>query len=273
MSIKNFWRSKNNIPRRGFWFIVRKLIVRMRLFAVSIPEQEKNMKIIGLNRADGLTKLDSVLQALFGKKYDETDGMFSEHLILLASISVSNITISKILEIGTYDGRTALILSKLFPESSILTIDLPINKKEFESTYNRGKKINSFVINRTTNLDNAPNVELKEINSLGLSLFEEAFDLIWIDGAHGYPVVAMDIINSFRLASDGGYVLIDDIWKSVKISDKMYKSISGLESLQSLVDAHLISSFSLFPKRLRGDFNYPGKKKFVGLFIKTPPKY
>jgi len=256
MLIKNFWRSKNNIPRRGFWFIIRKLIGWMRAFEVSIFEQEKNYKIVGLNRKDGLKKLDSVLQELFGKKYDERNGMFSEHLILLASFSVSNISINKILEIGTYDGRTALILSKLFPKSSILTIDLPASKYE-------------FVMNRNKRLHDAFNTDFKEMNSLGLCNFEDSFDLIWIDGAHGYPVVAMDIINSFRLASDGGHVLIDDIWKSVPISDKMYKSISGFESLQSLVDAQLISSFSLFPKRLLGEFNYPGKKKFVGLFIKT----
>jgi len=273
MMIRNFWRSKNNIPRRGFWFIIRKLIGWMRAFEVSIFDQEKNYKIVGLNRKDGLKKLDSVLQELFGKKYDERDGMFSEHLILLASISVSDISINKILEIGTYDGRTALILGKLFPKSSILTIDLPASKYEFESTYNRGKTANVFVMNRNKRLDDAPNANFKEMNSLELCNFEESFDLIWIDGAHGYPVVAMDIINSFRLASDGGYVLIDDIWKSAPISDKIYKSISGFESLQSLVDAQLISSFSLFPKRLMGEFNYPGKKKFVGLFIKTPPKH
>ena len=272
MLIKNFWRSKNNIPRRGFWFIIRKLIGWMRAFEVSIFEQEKNYIIVGLNRKDGLKKLDSVLQELFGKKYDERNGLFSEHLILLASFSVSNISINKILEIGTYDGRTALILSKLFPKSSILTIDLPASKYEFESTYNRDKTANAFVMNRNKRIHDAFNADFKEMNSLGLCNFEDSFDLIWIDGAHGYPVVAMDIINSFRLASDGGHVLIDDIWKSVPISDKMYKSISGFESLQSLVDAQLISSFSLFPKRLLGEFNYPGKKKFVGLFIKTVSK-
>ena len=34
-----------------------------------------------------------------------------------------------------------------------------------------------------------------------------------IDGAHGYPTVAMDIINSLRLANINAYILIDDIFK------------------------------------------------------------
>ena len=43
------------------------------------------------------------------------------------------------------------------------------------------------------------------MNSLGmtLNLFNnETFDLIWIDGAHGYPVVCSDITNAIRLAHE-----------------------------------------------------------------------
>jgi hypothetical protein len=107
------------------------------------------------------------------------------------------------------------------------------------------------------------------MNSLELSKCKETFDLIWVDGAHGYPVIAMDLINSFRLANNNGYVLIDDIYKTGSESDNMYKSIGGYEALKSLVDAKLISSFILFPKRLGGIFNYPGVKKYVGLFRKN----
>ena len=70
------------------------------------------------------------------------------------------------------------------------------------------------------------------------------FDLIWIDGAHGYPIVAMDIINSYRLGNSGAFILIDDIWKKGNLSDKMYKSIGGYESLKSLYEAKLINNFS-----------------------------
>ena len=54
------------------------------------------------------------------KPYDENDGMFSEHLVLISSISVSNLNIKRVLEVGTHDGRTALILSRLFLRQKLL---------------------------------------------------------------------------------------------------------------------------------------------------------
>ena len=38
----------------------------------------------------------------------------------------------------------------------------------------------------------------KKLFRLSLDTYE--FDLIWVDGAHGYPVVTTDIINALRLA-------------------------------------------------------------------------
>jgi hypothetical protein len=150
-----------------------------------------------------------------------------------------------------------------------VTIDLPSNDEKFESSYNRRGTLDTFLEKRNKNFTEVFNVEFKEMNSLELSKCKETFDLIWVDGAHGYPVIAMDLINSFRLANNNGYVLIDDIYKTGSESDNMYKSIGGYEALKSLVDAKLISSFILFPKRLGGIFNYPGVKKYVGLFRKN----
>ena len=70
--------------------------------------------------------------------------MFSEHLILLSSFSINSKTLIKnILEIGTFDGRTALILSELFREANILTVDLDENS-EFKSIYNRSLNSENF---------------------------------------------------------------------------------------------------------------------------------
>ena len=58
--------------------------------------------------------------------------MKSEHLLLFSAIS-EKLTKIKILEIGTYDGNNVKILSKLFPQSSITTIDLDENDKNYQS--------------------------------------------------------------------------------------------------------------------------------------------
>ena len=101
-----------------------------------------------------MTKLNNVLLDCFGVNYDEKDDMFSEHLVLLSSISCLNQSINNILEIGTYKARTTLILSKLFEEANILSIDLPATSSDFESTYHREGKVQDFVENRNKNLAN-----------------------------------------------------------------------------------------------------------------------
>ena len=49
------------------------------------------------------------------EKYNELEGMYSEHLIIFAALAKSNNQIRNILEIGTHNGKTACILARLFP--------------------------------------------------------------------------------------------------------------------------------------------------------------
>ena len=52
--------------------------------------------------------------------------MVSEHQYIFSALSQNNnFNFNKILEIGSYDGKNALLLSKLFPNSKIKTLDLP----------------------------------------------------------------------------------------------------------------------------------------------------
>lgn len=225
---------------------------------------------VGLNRAAGLHKLDAVCFDIFGRNYDENDGLFSEHVILLSAISLNpEFKIRSILEIGTFDGRTACLLSKLFPGAGIVTIDLPDKSKEYSGMYQRGDTAAAFAAARDLLLGKFPAVKFKQMNSI--NLFEwsaNQFDLVWIDGAHGYPVVAMDIINSLRLATDGGLVLIDDVWTDIEASDPIYNSIGAYESLRALVSANAIAWFVLFHKRLSPARNVKGNRKYIGFFRK-----
>ena len=78
-----------------------------------------------LSRGAGLELLNKTLDQENLDKYDENFGMYSEHIIMLAAISCSkNHKINSILEIGTFDGITSVLLSKFFPDAAIITIDL-----------------------------------------------------------------------------------------------------------------------------------------------------
>jgi predicted O-methyltransferase YrrM len=258
--------SRFNYPRRIYRKLWRVYAKKTGFCKVTTSDQNQIFHEIGLSRESGLNKLNDLLMKFFGRHYDEKDGMYSEHLVTLSSISCLNHSLKNILEIGTYDGRTALILSELFEGANILSIDLPATDNDFESMYSRKGKVQDFVENRNKNLGASKQIRFLEANSISLTNIEEKFDLIWIDGAHGYPVVAMDIINSYRLCKKGGYVLIDDVLEQVDYSDKHYTSIAAHESLSELKIAKLINDFHLIPKRLGAEFNLPWVKKHVGIF-------
>jgi len=235
-----------------------------------LERQAETFRKHGLDRVAGLNRIDMACRELFGKGYDENDGMYSEHLVILAAVSVSpHYRIKSILEIGTFDGRTAAILSKLFSGAEIVTVDLPDVAEDLIGTYDRKLVVDQFISSRNGLLSRFPAVSFHQMNSVKLAEWaNDAFDLIWIDGAHGYPVVAMDIINSLRLAKGGGLILIDDVWTDLKVSDPIYSSLGAYESLLALESAGLIPSFELFLKRLHPCYNVPRSKKFVGWFVK-----
>ena len=99
------------------------------------------------------------------------------------------------MEIGTFDGSNAFLLSRLFPSASVLTIDLSKNTKSFQNSYGRNNELElkNFLKKRNDNLKLSKNIYFKEINSIKLFYEKDNFDLIWIDGAHGYPFVTFDI--------------------------------------------------------------------------------
>ena len=106
----------------------------------------------------------------------------------------------KILEIGTFTAEFSLFLSKIFPSSKIITIDLKTNDKKFINEYNRdGATFRKKFLNKRNK-----NLKRKNINFYTMDSFDlihkfkkNYFDLIWIDGDHLNPQVTIDIFSSF----------------------------------------------------------------------------
>jgi predicted O-methyltransferase YrrM len=222
-------------------------------------------KNLNLNRDAGIKKIIDVIQ-LNSIKYNEV----YEHWIIFASLSVlKKNKIKNILEVGTYDAKTTLIISLLFPDAKITTIDLPSSSDTFRYSYGREALVLDFVKKRNNLLSRSKSIDFIEMNSMNLCNFiENTYDLIWIDGAHGYPVVACDIINSYRLLNNNGIAMIDDVWVKTRKNDQIYKSIAAFETLNSLVDAKLIRNYSLLLKRLgfANNIKILGRQKFIGFF-------
>ena len=234
--------------------------------------QDQNQKFlnIGLDRNQAIQKLNSVLSGLFGQMYSEKKGMWSEHLVLFSAISNIDNPPKNILEIGTFNGETARILSALFPSSKITTLDLEFDDILKSELYKYESKDKKLMNSREMNLRSLPNVTFLEKNSLGLIDFHDKFDLIWIDGEHTYPIASIDISNSIRLLSQTGAAICDDVCLKANDSNKDGRSTASIDSLESFSRANLIS-FNLLYKRVGFFFNFPSRnKKYLGYITRKP---
>ena len=233
-------------------------------------EQNDIFKYFGLNREEGIKKLTLIKKDLDFKSRDS--GMSSEHEVIFSSLSLSkNKSITDILEIGTFDGFNALLLSNLFPNSNIDTIDLPENDDDFINFYNRKDNISKFIQDKNIILSKNKNINFFPLNSLKLLNHKKKYDLIWIDGAHGYPMVCIDIINSLNILKENGLILCDDVHLNLNQinSDKMYRSIASYETLNELKKQNLIN-FRLVYKRLNPKSNcIESTRKFIAIASKV----
>ena len=232
-------------------------------------EQNKIYEHFGLNRQEGIKKLISTKRDLDFKLRDSD--MSSEHEVIFSSLSLSkNKSFTDILEIGTFDGFNSLLLSNLFRNSNIDTIDLSETDDDFVNFYYRKDKINKFVQDRNIILSKNKNINFSPLNSLKLLNYKKKYDLIWIDGAHGYPVVCIDIINSLHILKENGLILCDDVCLKLNQSnsDIMYSSIATYETLNELKKQDLID-FRLIYKRLSPEHNcVENTRKFVAIVFK-----
>ena len=232
-------------------------------------EQNKIFEHFGLNRQEGIKKLISTKKDLDFKLRDSE--MSSEHEVIFSSLSLSkNKSFTDILEIGTFDGFNSLLLSNLFRNSNIDTIDLSETDDDFVNFYNRKDNISKFIQDRNIILSKNKNINFSPLNSLKLLNYKKKYDLIWIDGAHGYPVVCIDIINSLHILKENGLILCDDVYLKLNqsSSDIMYSSIATYETLNELKKQDLIN-FRLIYKRLSAGHNcIENTRQFVAIVSK-----
>ena len=229
-----------------------------------IASQEVMFSKYKLNRQLGLSKLNKILETEFGETYNEKKGMWSEHLIFFAALSLDSIKIEKILEIGTHKGETTRILHSLFPLAKITTIDLPSTLAKDLEIYSYGES-NEIIEVRKRNIGTIKEIHEVQQDSCNLTIEEDKYDLIWLDGAHGHPVCCVDITNAVRLIKTKGFILCDDVYTTLRNSDSFYDSTATLRVLEAFEKSHLVN-FSLINKRMSARFNvYKSQSKKIAV--------
>ena len=248
--------------------VLKRLSYFNRIDKVAFTEQEELFRSFGLNRAEALIRINKICQEWFKRPYSEMNGMWSEHLVFFAAISNSIFPINSILEIGTFKAETTLILSRLFPSASIVSIDLSkenlVNSDSYSYFFS---DIEVAIHNRSELVEMGGNIEFQEMNSLELINWDRKFDLIWVDGDHSSPVSILDIYNSLRLINDNGFVVCDDVYTNANSADK-YSDTSSFVAIQSLVNAGLVNA-KFIRKRIAKIHNFGKKTKFLGVFQKV----
>lgn len=229
-------------------------------------KQAEFFEELGLNYLQARDTLNSLCQRLFQTNYNSANGMWSDHLIYFTALSAVGFKPRKILEIGTFKGETTKILSELFPESSIRTLD--ISKKEMLI-----KGIYLYAINsnldlfehRKHNINNVSNINFNELNSLFLTLEIGEYDLIWLDGAHGYPIASIDFTNCIRMLSRQGKLVCDDVYLNIWKEDPNYFSKAIIDSLRAFSQAEIID-YKMILKRTDLENNiWKNQTKYVAI--------
>ncbi len=126
---------------------------------------------------------------------------------------------AKVLEIGSWLGRSASFMLETNPNIDLHCLDLwEDHRVELENRKAEGDKTFNMFLDNMSQLGLLEKIKVTRDTSVNvLNYFEEnSFDLIYIDGCHEEEIVYQDLQNSFKLIKLGGHIVGDDWnWNSV----------------------------------------------------------
>ena len=117
--------------------------------------------------------------------------------------------IKNILEIGSYEGRSAIFFLKNFSNCNITCVDTWSGSDEHNrKDFNLIEKNFDF----NTSFYQSKNLLIKQkmTSNMFFDKNQKYFDLIYIDGDHSSEQVKIDLINSWNSLKNGGFLVLDD---------------------------------------------------------------
>ena len=117
--------------------------------------------------------------------------------------------VKNILEIGSYEGRSAIFFLKNFSDSNITCVDTWCGSDEHKSV-NFELIEENFDLNTSFYQSNKTLLKYKMTSNEFFEINNKNFDLIFVDGDHSSNQVKVDLINSWNILKSGGYLILDD---------------------------------------------------------------
>lgn len=122
------------------------------------------------------------------------------------------------LEIGSFEGNSALFVSNNFKNSEINCVDCWFKTKEYS------KELNFINVEENFNFNTINEKKIKKIKLTSDEFFnsnKKNFDVIYIDGDHYGPQVYKDCTNAIKILKRNGYLICDDyFWNFYSKNEK-----------------------------------------------------
>ena len=141
------------------------------------------------------------------KSLDESKKWFINNLYFLKK-NLSNIKINALLEIGSYEGRSALFFANLFKDSQITCVDTWSGSDEHNDDFTKIE--NNFDLNVNELSKKNKINKIKSTSNIFFDNNNNYYDFIYVDGDHSNEQVFKDLENSWACLNNNGYLLIDD---------------------------------------------------------------
>ena len=151
------------------------------------------------------------------KKYKLSQNYFSINSYYWKKIIKTNFKKFSYLEIGSFEGSSALFVLKNFITTEVCCVDSWNDKVEFKRfifNLNRFKGKYKF---------------FKKTSDSFFSKNSKKFDLIYIDGSHEKSQVFKDLVNSWKILNKDGVIICDDYFYG-----DIYKKINTNIPIQAI---------------------------------------
>jgi predicted O-methyltransferase YrrM len=108
----------------------------------------------------------------------------------------------RILEVGSWEGRSALFFLQFFPNATIVCIDAFAQYPETEGRFDRNL---SRLANRVEKIKGSSFPALEQLGAQG-----RLFDLVYVDADHFYEPVMANSLRVWPLTAPGSVIIWDD---------------------------------------------------------------
>ena len=188
----------------------------------------------------------------FIKNYKITHDWFSPNCYYFNKYLKNLSTEFYYLEIGSYEGNSAIFIATNYPNSSITCVDPwePYEEKEKE---------NFSSIESRFDFNTKEFKIIKKYKKTSDSFFlsnKKLFDFIYIDGFHKYDYVLRDCLNAWNSLKIGGILACDDYigqaWNDIKLNP-CYAINKFIKDKKNEINILTVTKSQIFFKKLGHD--------------------